>query len=81
MLDEKFSHSEAKKEEVRLKSEAELENLREQFIAATGQVHKDREVFLMENERLKGALQDIEKDHSEIQSSYERDKALWDGKF
>ena len=50
-------------------------------MGAGDQLSKDREVFIHENERLKTALQDMERDYSEIQSSYERDKALWEGKF
>jgi hypothetical protein len=30
---------------------------------------------------LKLSVQELERDYSEVQSSYERDKALWDGKF
>jgi hypothetical protein len=30
---------------------------------------------------LKVNLQELEREHSEISSLYERDKALWDGKF
>lgn len=48
---------------------------------ATDHVNKDREIFLGENERLKNALQEMEREFSEVQSSYERDKALWEGKF
>jgi hypothetical protein len=33
-----------------------------------------------ENERLKSALLDMERDYSEIKSSYDKDKALWEGK-
>ena len=50
-------------------------------MGAGDQLSKDREIYIHDNERLKQALQDMEKDYSEIQSSYERDKALWDGKF
>lgn len=55
--------------------------LKEQLQQASESLQKDREIFISENERLKIALQEMEKEFSEVQSSYERDKALWDGKF
>ncbi len=55
--------------------------MKEQLSVATDSLSKDRDVFIQENERLKSTLQELEKELSEIQSSYERDKALWDGKF
>jgi len=81
VLDEKLSHADSKREDVKNKLEQETETLKEQLTNVTNQMGKDREIFMSENEKLKVLLQDIEKDHSEIQSSYERDKALWDGKF
>lgn len=33
-----------------------------------------------DNERLKQALIDFERDYSEIKSAYDKDKALWEGK-
>jgi hypothetical protein len=61
--------------------EQEITVLRDQLAIASEQVGKDREIFAGENERLKGALQEMEREFSEVQSSYERDKALWEGKF
>ena len=42
---------------------------------------KEREILLHDNERLKNSLQEMEREFSEVASCYERDKALWDGKF
>lgn len=36
---------------------------------------------MVENDKLKQSLTDMERELSETASSYERDKALWDGKF
>ena len=33
-----------------------------------------------DNERLKQALIELERDYSEIKSTYDKDKALWEGK-
>jgi cell division septum initiation protein DivIVA len=81
VLDEKLYHADSKREEVKAKLEQEVESLKEQLANATAQVSKDREIFISENERLKTLLLDMEKEYSEVQSLYERDKALWEGKF
>ena len=81
VLDEKLFHAESKKEELRIKLEQQVDMLKEQLNNTSGQVHKDREIFMIENERLKQEYQEIEKQHSEITSAYERDRALWEGKF
>lgn len=44
-------------------------------------ISKDRDGLVSDNDRLKAMVQDLEKDMSDISSNYERDKALWDGKF
>lgn len=47
---------------------------------ASDQVNKDRELFMSDNERLKQALIELERDYSEIKSTYDKEKALWEGK-
>ena len=56
VLDEKLFHAESKKDEIKNKLEQELEILKDQLMNASGQVNKDREIFIGENERLKGLL-------------------------
>lgn len=81
VLEEKNFHLEQMKEELRIKLESEIIYLKEQLGSSSESLSKEREILIHENDRLKLSLQDIEKDYSEMQSSYERDKALWDGKF
>lgn len=56
VLEEKYMNSETKKDEIRLKYQQEIDQLREQLLLASDQVGKDREVFIHENERLKQGL-------------------------
>lgn len=42
---------------------------------------QDREIFMLENERLKNSCGELEKELSDVQNAYERDKALWTNKF
>ncbi len=81
VLEEKAYHLEQKKEEIRLKLEQELAYYKDQLGNSAESLTAQKDILLHDNERLKGALQDMERDYSEVQSAYERDKALWDGKF
>ena len=48
---------------------------------ASENVNKEREYLIQENERLKALTSEQEKDLNDVQSSYERDRALWENKF
>lgn len=47
---------------------------------ASESLSKDREIFIADNERLKAALIEMEREASEIRSTYDKEKALWEGK-
>jgi hypothetical protein len=42
---------------------------------------KDKAYFAADVDKLKLQLQELERENSDLQSAYERDKALWEGKF
>lgn len=42
---------------------------------------KEREQYLADSERLRENAQELERELSEIQATYERDSALWNNKF
>ena len=81
VLEEKVASGDTQREEMRVKMEGEVLSLKEQLQAAGEQVARERELYASESERNKQALQEMERELSEVQSSYERDKALWEGKF
>ena len=47
---------------------------------ASETVGKEREMLITDNDRLKQALIDLERDYSEIKSTYDKEKALWEGR-
>lgn len=81
VIDEKLANAESKRDEVKQKYENEITYLKEQLTLATDALSKDRDIFIQDNERLKIAHQELERELSEVTSSYERDKALWENKF
>lgn len=58
----------------------EIDALKEQLMIASESLSKDREIFIADNERLKAALIEMEREASEIRSTYDKEKALWEGK-
>ncbi len=68
-------------QEVETKYDEEIGHYKEQLMNASENVNKDREFLVGETDRLKTNNIELERELSEVQSSYERDKALWEGKF
>ena len=61
--------------------EEEIRLLQEQITECSSHVSKDKEFYQRECEKLKVQVQDMDRELSDVQSCYERDKALWEGKF
>jgi chromosome segregation ATPase len=80
-MGEKIESSSGLREDIKYKLDSEIESLKEQNGTLSESLTKDREVLMGEAERLKSLLQEQEREHSEVASAYERDKALWEGKF
>ncbi len=51
---------------MRQKYQSEIDSLKEQLSQASEHVNKDREAYVQDNERLKQALQEMEKEYSEV---------------
>ncbi len=81
ILSEKMHNIESKTMDTEGKYEEEVRDLKESLNIMGESVNKEREVFMMENEKLKGQNGELERELSDVGSSYERDKALWEGKF
>jgi hypothetical protein len=66
---------------LRTKLEAEMSNFREHAGSLAEALNREREQFLAETDRVRGALQEQERELSDLQAVYEREQALWEGKF
>ena len=80
VLLEKTQNMEKKAEESEKAYEEELGRLKEQLTGVNAGVAKDKQVLVEEADKLKKQILELEKENSEINSNYERDKVLWEGK-
>ena len=81
ILREKLSTAEAKIEELVKAHEDEMNKQKEQLEMLNSSKFKDSETIALENSNLKKQINDLEKENTELKSNYERDQALWEGKF
>lgn len=81
VMQEKISNAELKKEEIRSKTESELVYVQNQLLGTSEQLQREREAFMQEGEKLRASTQEQERELSEVQAAYDRDRALWEGKF
>ena len=78
---EKLSNQEAKFAELESRYAQEVALLQSQLKDRRGNDDSDKIAIQLENERLKTLASDLEKQLSELSSSYERDRTLWENKF
>jgi chromosome segregation ATPase len=81
VLKEKLSTAEAKIEELTKQHEEDLQKQKEQLEGLSSSQFKDKETIVAENAKLKQQCYELEKENAELSSNYEKDKALWEGKF
>ena len=80
VLLEKTQNMETKMEESERLHEEETSRLKEQLQGVSSGVMKDRQALVEEADKLKKQILELEKENSEINSNYDRDKVLWEGK-
>lgn len=81
VMTEKYSTLETKMQELDTKYQKEVKDLGKQLGEAKETDNQDRMSLHLENERLKTLTQELEKEVNERNSSYERDRTLWENKF
>lgn len=78
---EKLSNQEIKFSELEARFAQEVALLQAQLKDRKGTDDSDKIAIQLENERLKTLASDLEKQLSDLTSSYERDRTLWENKF
>ena len=81
IVQEKLMNSEGKKSETEKKSIIDSLALGMQISQLKETFANDRKQLISEIEKYKGQYFQLEQENSEVVSNYERDKALWKGKF
>jgi len=81
VLAEKLTNLEAKKLDMENRLRADVEHLQVQLKEKKDNESTDKMSVHLENERLKTMMQEMEKDISERNSSFERERILWENKF
>jgi chromosome segregation ATPase len=81
IVQEKLYNLEAKKSEGEKKLMGDVQALNAQTNQYKDQFNQERKSLLSEIEKYKGQYIQLEQEYSEVVSNYERDKALWKGKF
>jgi hypothetical protein len=80
ILAEKYAALETQKAEVDKKYQEETKALQTQVGQLKEALSKDRSAILHENEKLRKQVIELDREMSETQSNYDRDKELWSGK-
>ncbi|CAG9316966.1 unnamed protein product [Blepharisma stoltei] len=81
VLAEKLANLEAKKQDMENRLRADIEHLQVQLKEKKDSESTDKMSVHLENERLKTMMQEMEKDISERNSAFERERILWENKF
>ena len=81
VLSEKLSNQEIKFGELEARFAQEVALLQAQLKDRKGTDDSEKIAVQLENERLKTLASDLEKQLSDLTSSYERDRTLWENKF
>jgi chromosome segregation ATPase len=81
ILQEKLNSSEYKKGELEKKIASDQENFSAQLAQFKDSLTTDKKSSHVEVEKLRKMVQDLEHESSEVKATYEREKALWEGKF
>lgn len=80
-MTEKYNTLDNKMNELDSKYQKEIKELSKALSDAKETENQDRMSLHLENERLKTLTQELEKEVNERNSSYERDRTLWENKF
>ena len=78
---EKFSSADQKRAEIQQRFQVDVSQLTKELERTKEQLSATTKHFSGELERWKQANLQIEQDKNDILTNYDRDKALWDGKF
>ncbi|EAS03779.1 amine-terminal domain guanylate-binding protein (macronuclear) [Tetrahymena thermophila SB210] len=78
---EKLANIESKKSELDMKYQAENQNYVMQILQLKEQYSLEKKTLLNEADKYKQFNLQLEQDKNELITNYERDKALWEGKF
>ncbi|CAD8065990.1 unnamed protein product [Paramecium primaurelia] len=81
ILTEKLGNLESRKNELESKIKDESASVAQQQAALREQIAAEKKSLQQELEKYKQFNLQLEQEKSEIHTSYERDKALWEGKF
>jgi len=81
VLSEKMTNLESRSKEYEERYKEEISSLKAQIKARAESESADAQNLQRELEKAKEAFQDLEKEHAEQTSVYERDKILWENKF
>ncbi|CAD8091386.1 unnamed protein product [Paramecium sonneborni] len=81
ILTEKLGHLETRRSELESKLKDETATIAQQQASMREQIAQEKKQLIQELEKYKQLNLQLEQDKSEIYTSYERDKALWEGKF
>jgi len=81
ILTEKLASLDGKNQEFEKRLAAETESYVSQIQQLKESLATEKKNYQLEVDRLKAKLQESEHEIAELQSNYERDRALWEGKF
>jgi chromosome segregation ATPase len=80
-LEERLNSSETELSKLDKKQANEIENLLVQINSLKDASNGDKKGLLIDLEKLKKRTYELELENTELTSTYEKDKALWEGKF
>lgn len=81
VLAEKCANLEAQQKETVKASDLEISKLKEANEQLSLALHGDKALIQEEVERQRKELSELDRQYQDLNNSYDRDKALWDGKF
>eukprot|EP01022_Parablepharisma_sp_SALTPOND_P029008 TRINITY_DN722_c0_g1_i1.p1 TRINITY_DN722_c0_g1~~TRINITY_DN722_c0_g1_i1.p1 ORF type:complete len:1467 (-),score=323.46 TRINITY_DN722_c0_g1_i1:3360-7760(-) len=80
-LTEKYNTLETRNAELEKQYQEETKSLQSQIAQLKDSLAKDRSSTLLENEKLKKQLMELDRDLCEVQANYDKDKELWADRF
>lgn len=80
-LQEKLTSIEAKRSEIEKRMAADYQELQTQMTQFKEQTAQEKKCLLSDIEKYKNLYMQLDQDYGDVVANYERDKALWKGKF
>lgn len=81
ILEEKLSSIDVKSMESKSRVNSDIQALKAQIAENHDIIIREREAFIIENDRLTATNQELEKQLSDIEAQYDKDKVLWENQF